>query len=67
MRLPDYKGNFPVSVANLRKPIRPSHVYGNARLDGKPALKLEEIAYTVYYPTVKSRSWSSENVYWLPR
>lgn len=67
MRLPDYKGNFPVSVANFRKPIRPSHVYSSASLDGKPALRMEEIAYTVYYPTTKDKGRSSETVYWLPR
>ncbi|KAH7343957.1 platelet-activating factor acetylhydrolase, isoform II-domain-containing protein [Rhizoctonia solani] len=67
MRLPDYKGRFPVSVATFRKPIRPSHVYSNARLNGKPVLKLEEIAYTVYYPTTDDRGHGSRGVHWLPR
>lgn len=65
MRLPDYKGSFPVGVATFTRPIRPSHVYSKARLDGKPALKLEEIAYTVYYPS--SKAHGRKNVYWLPR
>ncbi|KAG8714598.1 hypothetical protein FRC11_007850 [Ceratobasidium sp. 423] len=67
MRLPDYKGRFPVSVATFKKPIRPSYVYSNARLNGKPALKLEEIAYTVYYPTSGDRTHGGRGVHWLPR
>ncbi|KEP55677.1 platelet-activating factor acetylhydrolase [Rhizoctonia solani 123E] len=67
MRLPDYKGRFPVSIATFRKPIRPSHVYSNARLNGTPTLKLEEIAYTVYYPTTDERAHGTKGVHWLPR
>ncbi|CAE6405244.1 unnamed protein product [Rhizoctonia solani] len=67
MRLPDYKGRFPVSVATFKKPIRPSHVYSNAHLNGRPVLKLEEIAYTVYYPTTDDRSHGVRGVHWLPR
>ncbi|CUA70329.1 hypothetical protein RSOLAG22IIIB_00686 [Rhizoctonia solani] len=67
MRLPDYKGKFPVSVATFKKPIRPSRVYSNARLNGKPALKLEEIAYAVYYPTTDERTHGNKGIHWLPR
>lgn len=66
MRLPDYKGNFPVAVTTYTKPIRPTHVYGNARFDGKPALKMEEIAYSVYYPTVKEKA-HSRGIPWVLR
>ncbi|KAF8709314.1 Platelet-activating factor acetylhydrolase, isoform II, partial [Rhizoctonia solani] len=67
MRLPDYKGKFPVGVTTLTKPIRPSRVCGSARFNGRPALKLEEIAYGVYYPTTEDRPHGTRGVNWLPR
>ncbi|CAE6475610.1 unnamed protein product [Rhizoctonia solani] len=67
MRLPDYKGKFPVGVTTLTKPIRPSRVCGSARFNGRPALKLEEIAYSVYYPTTDDRPHGNRGVNWLPR
>ncbi|KAG9085564.1 hypothetical protein FS749_004325 [Ceratobasidium sp. UAMH 11750] len=66
MPLPGYKGKFPVGVATFTKPIRPTQIYSNARLGGKPVLKLEEIAYAVYYPTAKEKA-RSHGVHWLPR
>jgi hypothetical protein len=66
MRLPQYKGSFPVGVTTFTKPIRPAHVYSNARLGGKPVLRMEEIAYALYYPTDKEKA-HSYGVHWLPR
>ncbi|KAG8711424.1 hypothetical protein FRC08_015913 [Ceratobasidium sp. 394] len=66
MPLPGYKGKLPVGVTTFTKPIRPTQIYSNARLGGKPALKLEEIAYAIYYPTAKEKA-RSHGVHWLPR
>ncbi|QRV87493.1 hypothetical protein RhiJN_15511 [Ceratobasidium sp. AG-Ba] len=64
--LSDYKGKFAVAVTTFTKPIRPSHVFSKARIDGKPALKMEEIAYSVYYPTDKAKE-RPRGIPWLVR
>ncbi|KAG8763090.1 hypothetical protein FRC12_008721 [Ceratobasidium sp. 428] len=64
--LPGYKGKFPVGLATFTKPIRPTQIYSNARLGDKPVLKMEEIAYAVYYPTTKEKT-HSQGVHWVSR
>ncbi|KAK0473074.1 platelet-activating factor acetylhydrolase, isoform II-domain-containing protein [Armillaria novae-zelandiae] len=63
-------GPYPVGATTFVTPVRPSRIYGSARLpNGQPALVLDEVAFTVYYPAnMADKSWTSRiGIDWLNR
>ncbi|KAF8914180.1 platelet-activating factor acetylhydrolase, isoform II-domain-containing protein [Gymnopilus junonius] len=68
--LPDATGRFPVGVTTFATPVRPARPIGSVKLksknDSKNALYLEEVAFTVYYPTTVEGS-CRKGVPWLLR
>jgi hypothetical protein len=70
MLLPQYAGRFDVGLATFSKPIRPTFSVGTGRYhDGQRALKMEEIAYNVFYPGDVSGMHPKprKNIEWLLR
>ena len=61
-----FKGRFPVGLATFKLPVKPQ-TFSNARTsNGELALKMEEIAFNVYYPAKTDRK-SRIGVDWTPR
>ncbi|KAF9495463.1 hypothetical protein BDN71DRAFT_1482722 [Pleurotus eryngii] len=48
--LDEPKDGHPVGATTFAVRVNPSKVIGNARLNNEPALHLEEVAFTAYYP-----------------
>ncbi|KDQ29301.1 hypothetical protein PLEOSDRAFT_1092914 [Pleurotus ostreatus PC15] len=48
--LDEPKDGHPVGATTFAVRVSPSKVIGNARLNNEPALHLEEVAFTAYYP-----------------
>jgi platelet-activating factor acetylhydrolase len=54
--LPSPKGPFSVGATHFRLPVSPPQTYGTAQIRNRstgklePALVLEEMAFTAYYP-----------------
>ena len=72
MLLPSYTGRFEVGLATFCKRVQPSKNFGNAKYpDGRDALKLEELAFNVFYPADTSghngHKKPHKNVDWLQR
>ncbi|KAJ8523539.1 hypothetical protein ONZ45_g110 [Pleurotus djamor] len=55
-----------IGATTFAVPIRPTQVLGKAKLGQKPALHLEEVAFTAYYPT-KPAERSPAGIHWLLR
>ncbi|KAK0468154.1 platelet-activating factor acetylhydrolase, isoform II-domain-containing protein [Desarmillaria tabescens] len=68
--LPDCHGLYAVGATTFVTPVRPSRIYGTAKLpNGQPALCLDEVAFTAYYPSNRDdKSWKSRRgIDWLNR
>ena len=77
--LPEVHGKYPVGATTFAIPIQAqddaSRVVGRARLKPSsggqpdtPALKLEEVAFTAYYPAdVRAVKHAYKGVHWVPR
>lgn len=53
---PDISGRYPVGATTFTHPVCPAFNVGSAKrksinLTSEPALRLEEIAFTAYYPS----------------
>ncbi|KZO98201.1 hypothetical protein CALVIDRAFT_535777 [Calocera viscosa TUFC12733] len=66
MSLPRYKGPYDVGLTTLVLPIRPTASIGNCRVRGEAALRLEEVAFNVFYPA-KPINRRRRGVHWLIR
>jgi len=65
--LPNYRGLHRVGLSTFTKPIRPCPTYGNAQLaNGEKALKMEEVAFSVFYPAAPADK-AHKGVPWLMR
>lgn len=70
--LPSIHGRFPVGITTFVTPVRPAQIVGSVKLRNvrhgqlENALCLEEVAFTVYYPTEKPTN-SQEGVDWFIR
>lgn len=68
--LPDCHDPYSVGATTFVTPVRPSRIYGSARLpNGQPALVLDEVAFTAYYPAdMANKSWTLRlGIDWLNR
>ncbi|KAK0224629.1 platelet-activating factor acetylhydrolase, isoform II-domain-containing protein [Armillaria nabsnona] len=68
--LPDCHNPYSVGATTFVTPVRPSRIYGSARLpNGQPALVLDEVAFTAYYPAdMADKSWTlGLGIDWLNR
>lgn len=75
--LHQFNGRFCVGASTFVAPVRPPLTIGSAKLPGRspdhtlrPALQLEEIAFTAYYPANISPGGSkniSKGLHWLIR
>ncbi|KAK0230986.1 platelet-activating factor acetylhydrolase, isoform II-domain-containing protein [Armillaria fumosa] len=68
--LPDCHDVYSVGATTFVTPARPSRTYGSAKLpNGQPALVLDEVAFTAYYPAhIADKSWKSKRgINWLNR
>ncbi|SJL01785.1 uncharacterized protein ARMOST_05108 [Armillaria ostoyae] len=68
--LPDCHDLYSVGATTFVTPVRPSRTYGSARLsNGQPALVLDEVAFTAYYPANRAdKAWKSKRgINWLNR
>ncbi|KAK0191153.1 platelet-activating factor acetylhydrolase, isoform II-domain-containing protein [Armillaria mellea] len=68
--LPDCHDLYSVGATTFVTPLKPSRTYGSARLpNGQPALVLDEVAFTAYYPAnIADKSWKSKRgINWLNR
>ena len=75
--LPEVHGKYPVGATTFAVPITAqddaSRIVGRAKLKPSsggqpdtPALKLEEVAFTAYYPA-DTQMAAHKGMYWLPR
>ncbi|KAI0065816.1 hypothetical protein BV25DRAFT_1978722 [Artomyces pyxidatus] len=66
-------GPYPVGATTFALPVRPPRVMGTAKVsagqaDGEHALQLEEVAFTLYYPTSPSAAKTHrKGMHWLMR
>ena len=68
-------GPYDVGVTTFTLPVRPTEVIGKATVRTEtgqitPALRLEEVSFTAYYPaspTTKEQSRQPTWLNWLPR
>ncbi|KAK0206350.1 platelet-activating factor acetylhydrolase, isoform II-domain-containing protein [Desarmillaria ectypa] len=68
--LSDCHDLYSVGATTFVTPVRPSRIYGSARLpNGQPALVLDEVVFTAYYPANRAdKSWKSRRgIDWLNR
>lgn len=77
--LPETPGKYPVGATTFAVPVRTkdeaARIIGRAKLkpssggnSGAPALKLEEVAFTAYYPAdTESHAKLHKAVHWVPR
>ncbi len=68
--LPDCHDLYSVGATTFVTPVRPSRTYGSARFpNGQPALVLDEVAFTAYYPANRAdKAWKSKRgINWLNR
>ncbi|PBK76340.1 hypothetical protein ARMSODRAFT_874734 [Armillaria solidipes] len=68
--LPDCHDPYSVGATTFVTPVRRSRMYGSARLpNGQPALVLDEVAFTAYYPAnMADKSWTLRlGIDWLNR
>lgn len=73
--LPDFTGRFPVGAITFKLPVY-NKVLGTASISGrhghhdelKPALQLNEVVFTAYYPAdVKESDLKNFGLHWLLR
>ncbi|KAF4602119.1 hypothetical protein EYR40_005323 [Pleurotus pulmonarius] len=64
--LDEPKDGHPVGATTFAVRVSPSKVIGNARLNNEPALHLEEVAFTAYYPAVPAAT-RRKGMPWLLR
>ncbi|KAK0234052.1 platelet-activating factor acetylhydrolase, isoform II-domain-containing protein, partial [Armillaria fumosa] len=68
--LPGCHDPYSVGATTFVTPVRPSRIYGSARLPNEqPALVLDEVAFTAYYPAnLADKSWTPRlGIDWLNR
>lgn len=67
--LPPYTGPYAVSTVDLELPVDSPRSFGDAKLKstGKPALQLDTVLVTLYYPADASRPGSGERQPWFER
>ncbi|TFK43726.1 platelet-activating factor acetylhydrolase, isoform II-domain-containing protein [Crucibulum laeve] len=71
--LPSVQGRFPVGVTTFATPVRPSRPIGSLKLrapthaSAQPALRLEEVAFTAYYPADTSSTHLIKGLDWFLR
>ncbi|KAH7931206.1 hypothetical protein BV22DRAFT_998558 [Leucogyrophana mollusca] len=72
--LPDIGGRFAVGATTFRVPVTQSRSFGNAQVrsydtdsETKPALSLEEVAFTAYYPAQVDCGKTKKGLLWLIR
>ncbi|KAK0429642.1 platelet-activating factor acetylhydrolase, isoform II-domain-containing protein [Armillaria borealis] len=68
--LPDCHDPYSVGATTFVTPVRPSRIYSSARLpNGQPALVLDEVAFTAYYPAdMADKPWTLRlGIDWLNR
>ncbi|EJU06425.1 hypothetical protein DACRYDRAFT_19590 [Dacryopinax primogenitus] len=66
MSLPRYKGPYDVGLTTLVLPVHPTASYGKCRVRGDEALRLEEVAFNVFYPA-RPANRRKRGVHWLVR
>ncbi len=67
LSLPQCSDNkYPVGSTTFATPVQPSVTFGNATLNDQPALVLDEVAFTAYYPADVTAG-PSKGVDWLLR
>ncbi|KAG9019696.1 hypothetical protein FRB90_011505 [Tulasnella sp. 427] len=69
MRLPRPLGRHPVGFSEYTFPVSNPRVIGKARLeDGEtPALRLDQVCFSTFYPTEDKLNKGKQGVGWLPR
>ncbi|KAG8932093.1 hypothetical protein FRC01_000278 [Tulasnella sp. 417] len=69
MRLPKPLGRYPVGFSEYTFQVSTPRVIGKARLqDGEtPALRLDEVCFSTFYPTEDKHQKARPGVGWLPR
>ena len=75
--LPETPGKYPVGATTFAVPVKTkdeaARIIGRAKLrspggGGEPALKLEEVVFTAYYPAETiEHTKSNKSVHWVPR
>ncbi|KAL0949350.1 hypothetical protein HGRIS_009420 [Hohenbuehelia grisea] len=61
-------GPHPVGATTFVVPVRPARVVGTAKIGQQPALQLEEVAFTAYYPAhVEDAAKPKKGLNWLLR
>lgn len=66
MGLPRYNGPYEVGLSTMVLPIHPARKLGNCRAHGMDVLKMEEVAFNVFYPAVVADR-RLKGVHWLAR
>jgi hypothetical protein len=74
MLLENPTGPYPVGATTFALPVRPPLVFGTATVrtqtgETAPALQLEEVSFTAYYPVSRTTAESSWKKWldWFPR
>lgn len=74
MLLENPAGPYPVGATTFALPVRPTRVFGTATVPSPtgglaPALQLEEVSFTAYYPVSRTVTESRRKKWldWFPR
>lgn len=66
--LPPYSGPYDVGVVDIEAPCKPRQLgEGIVRESGEPALKLETVLFSLYYPSVKGARSEAAHHTWIPK
>ncbi|GAA5859562.1 hypothetical protein JCM8547_006142 [Rhodosporidiobolus lusitaniae] len=67
--LPAYSGPYAISTTDLELPVDSPRSFGHAvlRKTGAPALQLDTVLVTLYYPANEHRKGSGQRQHWLQR
>lgn len=66
--LHEFAGRYPVGATTFVTPVRLPRIIGSAKLpDSQPALRLEEVAFTAYYPAETTSKSTCKGLHWVTR
>ncbi|KAH9894534.1 platelet-activating factor acetylhydrolase, isoform II-domain-containing protein [Xylariomycetidae sp. FL2044] len=65
--LPQYGGAYSVGMMEVEMPVREPRTFSNIKRDHKPALRLDTVLFSVYYPCDTPSQPKPSRPTWLPR